>query len=366
MKAALRDLRDRALTAWLRRDLADALGPAMWCLDRAIVEDGRLRIAGWVVRPDTAAVTFTLNGRPFAQQRIAGPRPDLVPIFGHVADVSDAVFEGETELLASERAGDTVLEIHCADPATGRPWRPQQAYYLPPRSAERWPLPDGPRMVRVHGASADTFRIIGCSNARKIADAVRRHTGQDIETRRRVLDWGCGSGRLLRYLDRVPAGALTGVDVDADNIAWCRAHLPFAAFESIPLHPPTAFASRTFDTIVGISIFTHLTEAVQHEWLAELHRIATPDAVLLMTIHGPAATVASGSIHAWRKVREAGFLDAVSHDMDGVLPDTEYYRTTYHSPEYIRREWARTFEILEIVPAAIGNLQDLVVMRPRS
>ncbi|HZJ33487.1 MAG TPA: hypothetical protein VFD21_18070 [Vicinamibacterales bacterium] len=32
---------------------------------------------------------------------------------------------------------------------------------------------------------------------------------------------------------------------------------------------------------------------------------------------------------------------------------------------YIRKVWGQLFEIVEILPACIGNMQDLVVMRRR-
>ena len=41
----------------------------------------------------------------------------------------------------------------------------------------------------------------------------------------RVLDWGCGAGRVTRYLLGDTPCAVTGVDIDADNIAWCPGFL---------------------------------------------------------------------------------------------------------------------------------------------
>jgi hypothetical protein len=120
-----------------------------------------------------------------------------------------------------------------------------------------------------------------------------------------------------------------------------------------------------FDLILGVSIFTHLTEASQLEWLAELRRASAADALLLMSIHGPTVHAMSGDGAFCDAVEQRGILDGRSYDLDAVLEDKEYYRTTHHSHAYIRKTWGQFFEILDILPVCIGNMQDLVVMRRR-
>jgi hypothetical protein len=63
--------------------------------------------------------------------------------------------------------------------------------------------------------------------------------------------------------------------------------------------------------------------------------------------------------------QRAGYVDGPSHDLDGCISEADYYRTTYHHRDYIRRVWKEWFDIVEIVPTLIGNLQDLVVLRNR-
>ena len=43
----------------------------------------------------------------------------------------------------------------------------------------------------------------------------------------------------------------------------------------------------------------------------------------------------------------------------------ESYGVTYHSEEYIRQEWSKNFDVLDIQKGAIDNLQDLVVLRKK-
>ena len=44
-----------------------------------------------------------------------------------------------------------------------------------------------------------------------------------------------------------------------------------------------------FDAIIAISVFTHLTELSEQEFLQELHRIADPTGRLFLTVHGARA-----------------------------------------------------------------------------
>lgn len=87
-----------------------------------------------------------------------------------------------------------------------------------------------------------------------------------------TLDWGCGCGRVTRWLlDRLDAGVrVVGADIDPLSIHWCRQNLAGGFFERIPLHPPTTFRDEQFSVVLGISVFTHLKEDVQFEWLSEL------------------------------------------------------------------------------------------------
>jgi len=38
--------------------------------------------------------------------------------------------------------------------------------------------------------------------------------------------------------------------------------------------------------VIGYSVFTHLTEAMQRQWLEELRRITAPGGLVLVTAHG--------------------------------------------------------------------------------
>lgn len=234
------------------------------------------------------------------------------------------------------------------------------------RDASGIPIPPARLRHRVHGDFAiEPFLEIG---RRITADltTLLQELGRPLHSFESVLDFGCGCGRLLRNLADAPASCrLWGTDIDEPMIDWCRENLPWATFTTNGPLPPTRFEDEAFDLIVATSVFTHLDEAYQNRWLAELARIAKPDAMLLLSVHGR---------HAYehldpalqRQVEERGllFLGGTKGPLktDG-LPD--FYQDTYHSRDYVEREWGRLFEIVRYVPRGLNDHQDLVALRKR-
>ena len=84
------------------------------------------------------------------------------------------------------------------------------------------PLPPGPLRARV-GMTDDegTFLRIGASIAQDIFWLLDKY-GHPIGNSR-ILDFGCGCGRVARWM---PVGLnVTGCDVDREAIGWCQTNL---------------------------------------------------------------------------------------------------------------------------------------------
>lgn len=101
----------------------------------------------------------------------------------------------------------------------------------------------------------------------------------------RILEFGCGAGRLIRHLKHLAEFCeVWGVDVDSQSIYWCRQHLSssfhFATTTTIP-HLP--FEDRYFDFIYCGSVFTHIDDLTE-AWLLELRRILSPNGRIYLTI----------------------------------------------------------------------------------
>lgn len=80
----------------------------------------------------------------------------------------------------------------------------------------------------------------------------------------------------MQWRRRRLASRLSGVDIDADNIEWCKRNISFASFATVPLRPPTPLETGRYGLIVGVSVFTLLGKSDQDRWLDELARIAAP------------------------------------------------------------------------------------------
>jgi ubiquinone/menaquinone biosynthesis C-methylase UbiE len=217
------------------------------------------------------------------------------------------------------------------------------------------------RFLVSESLSASAFLSIG-SGCAQLVTAHLRSMGVEISEARRVMDFGCGCGRTLRWLlDEYKTAEFHGVDVSSSAINWCRKHLSGGFFVNCNQEPPLPYPDEHFDVIYSISVFTHLDQRMQDLWLAELRRLLKPGGWLLITVHGErAAGVLDAS--GLQALRAAGLLHWRSNKLKGIVP--EWYHTTWHSQAYIVQRLSQWFQNVgyEVVP---GGSQDVVVGQAR-
>jgi SAM-dependent methyltransferase len=160
----------------------------------------------------------------------------------------------------------------------------------------------------------------------------------------RVLDFGCGAGRVLRQFAReAESGEFCGCDLYEPTISWLSENLspPFRFYvsEGRPLPHP----DEHFDLVYAISVFTHITDDWA-EWMLELHRILKPDGVLLATFIGP---------RLWERSLKRQ-VDENELGMAMLRLDQSYDETSgplvLHSPWWIEAHWGRAFEAETLWP----------------
>lgn len=225
------------------------------------------------------------------------------------------------------------------------------------------PVPPADLRMRVHGAGdLSSFIRLGKTVAFDLY-ATFNERGVDPRAAHRILDFGCGCGRVLTWLSYLyPESRLVATDIDPEAIEWCRTHLgQRAAFSVNHSDPPLDYDDARFDIVYSISIFTHLPEAMQFAWLEELGRVTAPGGLLVLTVRG-ARFFPGGSRGARKRLERDGFYYLKGKGTHG-LPG--FYQTSYHHASYIRREWSRYFEILDIRDEGIAGRQDLVLCRKR-
>lgn len=229
---------------------------------------------------------------------------------------------------------------------------------------QRFPIPPDEILMGYQG-DIDFYLDKGEETAKIIRETLSR-VGAPLKPGAVILDWGCASGRVLRHFaEEATAGAFWGVDQHARCIMWAKEFMspPFNFLTGSAL-PYLPFESNTFDLIYGISVFTHLEHLVD-EWLMELRRLLKPGGHCLMTVHTEA------SIERFRMEFWPPWLDRnvdiralMSTDVS-VLPNHGDWECTYvfYREEYLRREWGRYMNVVEVLPAAVPYCQTAVLLR---
>ena len=333
------------------------LDSGLWAAATVSNGGGALKLTGWSVDPHDRAANFriSLNGDAMRFERYA--------VHGEMAarlGVTHChVFEATVEL---PRMGDGALEFRGWF-EDGEARREAGSFFWP---AQKHGLPERVRRMRVHGTDEESsFDLTGCTVAEKLKRLIERRLDIPLAKCGPVLDWGCGCGRVARFLFPSLAHPY-GADIDADNVDWCLENLP-GRFSVISPHPPVSYPDGYFDWIYGISVFTLLAERDQLEWLGELGRLTAPGGYVLATVQGYTSWLLNGGgreqYFQWER---DGILDAVGNSApDGAGPDPSPCRSMYHTPDYVRRVWRNWFDVVDILPAWMGGDEDLVILRSR-
>jgi len=123
----------------------------------------------------------------------------------------------------------------------------------------------------------------------KIVDDISDHiqsTSCGNGVNKRILDFGCGCGRLTRHLTRFKGARIYGSDYNPVLIEWCSKNLTFGEFSLNNSEPPLKYESGTFDLVIARSVFTHLGFDSQQRWMEELYRVLSSQGILYFTTHG--------------------------------------------------------------------------------
>jgi len=222
------------------------------------------------------------------------------------------------------------------------------------------PVPPTSLRVRVGGwDDPDHFLGVG----RKIFWDIKRllrSVDRAIPEFSSILDFGCGCGRLTRHLVPSAGQKIVGCDIDPESIAWCDENLvrEGMAFVVNDTLPPLPFADATFDLVIGISVFSHLPEDLQFEWLSELARVICPRGLLIASVHGESLLSKETPLETRQKFERDGFMYAKGFGTPG-LPD--FYQTAYHLPVYVRERWQQGLRLVSELPRGINNHQDAYV-----
>jgi SAM-dependent methyltransferase len=193
-----------------------------------------------------------------------------------------------------------------------------------------------------------------------------------IQKGNRILDFGCSTGRMIRWLKDPEETEIWGVDIDARHIVWCQENLtPPFNFATVTLQPHLPFKDEYFDLIYCGSVFTHIDD-LAYTWLLELKRILRPGGMVYATVQDKhSADLIMNHLDRvpyWRDYRNL----LLSYDRNEELGKLDYYMycvapggpgsQVFYDIEYLRQQWGRILNIISVTQEAYGG-QTAVLMK---
>jgi SAM-dependent methyltransferase len=263
------------------------------------------------------------------------------------------------------RGTSRAIRLYIESPAVKNGLPSWQDYWILPCSS---PIPGPENLQRISGGTdIGSFILHGSSFFQKLK-LVANLYGRGFEKHQRILDWGCGCGRMARYFAGCSSHTLTGVDIDPINIEWCQKNLPFGCFSTIDPKKPLQFRNESFDLIYGNSVFTHLHEKDQDFWLSQIGRLLSPEGLAVVTVHAKHSWVRNArfEMESLLKLLTDGILvsDIPNPDLSDVVGD--YYVDTAHDTEYIWRHWSEFVRVINIIESFTGDLAAVILRKKMS
>jgi SAM-dependent methyltransferase len=249
-------------------------------------------------------------------------------------------------------------------------------------------------MIMISMPSADLPRLSGLLPAMASAEVQRSWTGADGPTllsltdsfvrilahnfhelcgrpisEARILDFGCGYGRMLRsmYYYSDPA-RIFGCDPWDESIKLCRqARIPSPLAISDYLPNSLPFDGE-FDLIYAFSVFTHLSKAAMNAALATLRKQLTDDGLLVITTRPVEYWFADKNINEAEAQQLADLHSRTGfafkpHNRPAVDGDITYGDASM-TLDYLER-YAPAFRIVKVERTLQDWLQLIVFLQPR-
>jgi SAM-dependent methyltransferase len=192
----------------------------------------------------------------------------------------------------------------------------------------------------------------------------------------RILDFGCGWGRITRFFLRdVPLRNLHGVDVDPDFVRVCRDTFGSDRFVTCDSGPPLDYPDAEFDIVFAFSVFSHLSERISLEWMREFARLIRPGGLLAFTTRNEAFLdvcrnlgrdgtelsqhhrVLANLFEDWDAARGALRRGEFLHVgvSGGGNRDASFYGESFIPRSYVERVYGEWFEIVHCAPDGVAR-----------
>lgn len=178
-----------------------------------------------------------------------------------------------------------------------------------------------------------------------------------IQMFNRILDFGCGCGRVMRHWSTLKGPRLYGIDYNPYPIDWCQKTFSFAEFSVNHMQVPLDYNVGQFDFIYAISVFTHLSVKSQHFWISELLRVLKPGGYLYLTTHGKSYLQRLTLIE--QELFVAGHVVVREERFNG-----NNICSAIHPESYVRQVLAKGFAVVDFIPEGANDAkQDVFLLQ---
>ena len=287
--------------------------------------------------------------------------------------------------MVTKRIDLDVLRWILGSPDLMRQWlqsigvakEPELAAHVPP-------LPPLELRLITSATEPEVFLWTGFTDLCTLLELFEQHHRLPAGEARRVLDFGCGCGRVTRFFPQSRDRWIgCGSDINPDHVDWCRDHLPAVTTLLNGSAPPLATDDASMDFVYCLSVFSHLPDDQARVWFGELARVIRPGGILLITTHGTGAldTIAGSTQHQEMFVLTADRAMEISSQLNGVgyvlepyqqrvvdlARTADGYGNCFVSEQHVRGEWSEPyFELCSFLPVGLRHWQDISILRRRS
>jgi len=237
--------------------------------------------------------------------------------------------------------------------------------YIIPKQKEdlekcEYGLPIPPKNLWLGYGKNSSEYLYGKEQVSKMLEIVEE-SGFDLSKKMNMLDFGCGAGRMIRWLKPFADKCeIWGTDISSEHINWANQYLrPPFNFATTTTNPHLPFEDRYFDVIFAGSVFTHIDDLAE-AWLLEMRRILKPEGRLYFTIQDEHSIKLLNTIPVYKELWLTDYLnknEVYSENKDGFevfVGGRGTVSQVFYNTEYFIDSLETLYEVLSVTQEAYG------------
>jgi SAM-dependent methyltransferase len=174
----------------------------------------------------------------------------------------------------------------------------------------------------------------------------------------KVLDFGCGTGRIVwRWKDEYDS-FIHGTDYNENLVRFCKEKSDEnEEFSKNELHPPLKYREEKFSFVYANSVFTHLTKKLQKKWMEEIKRVLKKKGYFYMTVHGDGGKYMMNEKQ--KEEYDGGNIVVKRPDRVGTN-----VCAAFHPLSYVEGAFSEGFNVIDHIPNGTRHsVQDIYLFR---